>query len=162
MRSMSKMPRKIAHNPNQLNIFSWLESKVPSPGIDVSLRKAVSEGIRKSGKKRSIICAEIYELVDVEVPINSLNSWSAEGRAKSSDNEDESNNKRWGMPAELIPAFCHVTQYWEPLFILAESCNFKALKGKDVVRARLGLLKEEITTKTKELKILEKRLVCEN
>lgn len=158
---MSKTTKKI--DANQVNLFSFLEPEAPpQPGsMDVSmrLRHAVSNAIKKSGKDRIDICADIYKLTGKEVPKSTLDGWSAESRDLSNDGIDFNGNKRWGMSGDVIAAFCSSTSDWETLFILVEACNYKALKGKDVVRARIGLLKEEITKKSQELKGLEKALV---
>lgn len=160
---MSKSRKKIVQIPGQLNLFAYLEKeKKAEPGslnIDIRLRQAISEGVRRSCKDLIDICTEIYKLTGEEISIHSMNSWKAESRSRSLDSIDISGNKRWGIPAEVLPAFCYVVSYWEPLFILAEACNYKALKGKDVVRARIGLLKEEINRNAAELKQLEKALV---
>jgi hypothetical protein len=158
---MSKYRKLI--DEKQISLFSFLEPETPpSPGsmdISMRLRHAVSNAIRNSGKDRIDICAESYKLSGKEVPKSTLDGWSAESRDLSNDTHDFNGNKRWGMSADILPAFCAVTGDWEALFILVESCNYKALKGKDVVRARMGLLKEEITKKTRELRDLEKALV---
>lgn len=158
---MSKVTKQI--DPKQISLFTYLEPEIPpSPGsMDVSmrLRHAVSNAIKQSGKDRIDICAEIYKLSGKEVPKSTLDGWSAESRDLSNDAIDFNGNKRWGMSGDILPAFCAVTGDWETLFILVDACNYKALKGKDVVRARIGLLKEEITKKTHELKDLEKALV---
>lgn len=126
--------------------------------ISIRLRQAVSNSIKESGKDRIDICGAIYKLIGVEVPKSSLDGWSAESRDRANGCVDYSGNKRWGMPAEVVPAFCHVTGDWTLLRILAEAGNFKALKGKEVVHARMGLLKEEIKRKEREYKDLEKAL----
>jgi hypothetical protein len=158
---MSKTRKPI--DANQINLFSFLEPAAPpQPGsmdISMRLRHAVSNAIQKSGKSRIDICAEIYKLSGKEVPKSTLDGWSAESRDLSNDCIDFNGNKRWGMSGDVLPAFCCVTGDWETLFIMVEACNYKALKGKDVVRARIGLLKEEITKKSQELKGLEKALV---
>jgi hypothetical protein len=147
----------------QASFFSFLEPEAtPQPGsMDVSmpLRHVISNAIKKSGKDRIDICAEIYKLSGKEVPKSTLDGWSAESRDLSNDGLDFNGNKRWGISADVLAAFCCVTGDWEALFIIVEACNYKALKGKDVVRARIGLLKEEITKKNQELKGLEKALV---
>jgi len=147
----------------QISLFTYLEPEIPpAPGsmdISMRLRHAVSNAIKNSGKDRIDICAEIYKLSGKEVPKSTLDGWSAESRDLSNDVLDFNGNKRWGMSGDILPAFCAVTGDWETLFILVDACNYKALKGKDVVRARIGLLKEEITKKTHELKDLEKALV---
>lgn len=147
----------------QASFFSFLEPEAtPQPGsmdISMRLRHAVSNAIQKSGKTRIDICAEMYKLCGKEVPKSTLDGWSAESRDLSNDGLDFNGNKRWGISADVLAAFCCVTSDWEALFIIVEACNYKALKGKDVVRARIGLLKEEITKKNQELKGLEKALV---
>lgn len=158
---MSKKRTQI--DVTQANFFALLEpEETPQPGsmdISMRLRHAVSNAIQKSGKTRIDICAEMYKLCGKEVPKSTLDGWSAESRDLSNDGIDFNGNKRWGMSADVLAAFCCVTGDWEVLFLIVEACNYKALKGKDVVRARIGLLKEEITKKNQELKGLEKALV---
>ena len=161
---MSKKHKQI--DEKQVSLFSFLEPEAPpQPGsmdISLRLRHAISNAIKKSGKDRIDICAEIYKLSGKEVPKSTLDGWSAESRDLSNDGLDFNGNKRWGISADVLAAFCCVTGDWESLFIIVEACNYKALKGKDVVRARIGLLKEEITKKNQELKGLEKALVESN
>ena len=162
---MSKKGKPV--DEKQISLFSYLEPETPpSPGsMDISMRlrhavsNAISNALKNSGKERIDICAEIYKLSGKEVPKSTLDGWSAESRDLSNDGIDFNGNRRWGISGDIIPAFCAVTGDWETLFILVDACNYKALKGKDVVRARIGLLKEEITKKTQELKGLEKALV---
>jgi hypothetical protein len=158
---MSK--KKPQFDERQLNIFELLRpDTTPQPGsmdIDVRVRHTVSEAIKASGKDRIDICAAIYKLTGIEVPVSTLNGWSAESRSKSTDTIDYNGNKRWGIPSEIVPAFCYVTDHYGLLHIQVEPCRFKALKGKDVVRARMGLLKEEIAKKAQEIKSLEKALL---
>lgn len=158
---MSKVRKQT--DEKQISLFTYLEPETPpSPGsMDVSmrLRHAVSNAIKKSGKDRIDICAEIYKLSGKEVPKSTLDGWSAESRDLSNDGIDFNGNKRWGMSADVVPAFCAVTGDIEVMSIVLEPLNYKALKGRDLVRARIGLLKEEITKKSQELKDLEKALV---
>lgn len=154
--------RKVMH-ASQVNLFSFLEpEEPPKPGsmdISMRIRQAISVAIKKSGKDRIDICADIYKLTGKEVPKSTLDGWSAESRDLSNDGIDFNGNKRWGMSGDVIPAFCCSTGDWEALFILVEACNYKAMKGEDVVRARIGLLREKIAKETQELKGLEKALV---
>lgn len=158
---MSKTKKQI--DDRQMSIFAYLKPEsAPAEGsmnVSVRLRQAVSKAIKASGMDRIDICAGIYKLTGIEVAKSSLDGWSAESRDISSDTIDHNGNKRWGMPAEVLAAFCQVTGSWEPLHIVVEAGNFKALKGKDVVHARMGQLQEEIKKKTQELKDLEKRIV---
>jgi len=155
--------RRKPFNTQQLSMFAYLKPETaPAAGsmnISMRIRQAVSKAIEKSGKERIDICTEIYKLTGLEVPKSTLDGWSAESRSFAAETIDHNGNKRWGMPVEIAPAFCQVTGCWEVLFIQAEAGNFKALKGKDVVHARMGLLKEEIMKKSHELKELEKALV---
>lgn len=158
---MSKKKRVI--DEKQGNLFMYLRPETaPSPGslnIGLKVRHAVSAAIRKSGKDRIDICADIYRLTGTEVSKATLDKWSAESGDISSDHIDNNGNKRWGMPVEIMPAFCIVTGDYEVLYIATEAGNHKALKGKDVVWARMGLLKEEIAKKQQEYKELEKTMV---
>ncbi len=158
---MSKKTKGI--DEAQISIFAYLKpSTPPSPGsmnISVRARQIISNAIRQSGKDRIDICAEIYKLTGIEIPKSTLDNWSAESRDLSSDSLDHNSNKRWGMSIDVINAFCHVTNDLDLIYLLAETSNHKALKGKDVVRARIGLLKEEITKNAQEIKELEKALI---
>lgn len=159
---MSKKPE--VFDERQLSIFACLQPVAsPAPGtmnISLRIRHAVSESIRKCGKDRIDICTEIYKLTGIEIPKSTLDGWSAESRDRSSDTIDQNCNKRWGIPAEISPAFCQVTGDWEVLFIQAEAGHFKALKGKEVLHAHVGLLREEIAQKTAELKNCERQLLA--
>lgn len=158
---MSKVKRKI--DSRQMGLFEYLKpEKPPAPGslnVGTRVRQAVSNAIKVSGMDRVDICSAIYKLTGIEVPKSTLDNWSAESRDLAGDLIDHNGNKRWGMSVDVVAAFCQVTGDYEVLFILVEACNYKALKGKDVVRARAGLLKEEITKKQQELKELERALL---
>ncbi|MCL4492519.1 MAG: hypothetical protein M1510_11605 [Nitrospirae bacterium] len=158
---MSKAKRKI--DSTQMSIFAHLKPDVPpEPGsmnISVRARQIISSAIRKSGKDRIDICADIYKLTGIEVPKSTLDGWSAESRDISGDSLDYNGNKRWGMSIDVVNAFCESTGNYDLLFLLAETSHYKALKGKDVVRARVGLLKEEKARIDREMKELERALV---
>lgn len=154
---------KSGRDVRQLDLFSLLHPNPnpPQPGdlnIDIRLRAAISEAIRRSGKDRYDICAEMAKLTGVEVSKHGLDSWSAESRAKSSDLLDTNGNKRWGIPAELLAAFCQAVDDWRPIHIIVEACRLKAVRGKDIVRARLGEVQEEVNRLNKERKQLERAL----
>lgn len=158
---MSKAKLKI--DSRQGGLFEYLKpERPPAPGslnVSARVRQAVSTAIKKSGMDRVDICSAIYKLTGIEVPKSTLDNWSAESRDLAGDIIDHNGNKRWGMSIDILAAFCQVCGDYEVLFILVEACNYKALKGKDVVRARAGLLKEEITKKQQELKELERALL---
>jgi hypothetical protein len=158
---MSKKRPRI--DDRQMDLFALLHPAAPpGPGslnIGIRIRQAISAAIKNSGKDRIDICAEIYKLTGIEIPKSTLDNWSAESRDFSGDGIDYNGNRRWGMSVDVVPAFMAVTGQDELLHVLAEACRYKVLKGKDVVRARVGLLKEEIGKKQQELKELEKALV---
>lgn len=158
---MSKSGKMI--DEKQVSLFAYLEPSAPpatgSMDISMRLRHAISNAIKKSGKDRIDICAEIYKLSGKEVSKSTLDGWSAESRDLSNDHIDFNGNRRWGISGDVVPAFCAATGDWEVLFILVESCHYVAMKGKDVVRARIGLLKEEIVKRSHELRDLEKALL---
>jgi hypothetical protein len=87
---MSKFKKK--NDNGQLNLFELLKPETPPPpgSMDISmrLRHAVSNAIKKSGKDRIDICAEIYKLSGKEVPKSTLDGWSAESRDLSNDSVD--------------------------------------------------------------------------
>ncbi|OPX97511.1 MAG: hypothetical protein A4E60_03235 [Syntrophorhabdus sp. PtaB.Bin047] len=158
---MSKAKPRI--DERQMGLWEYLKPAAPpAPGsmdIGVRIRQTISQAIKNSGKERIDICAEMYKLTGKEVPKSSLDSWSAESRDLSNDGIDNNGNKRWGMPGELFPAFCEVTGDWELLFIIAEAGHYKAMKGREVIHAKMGQLKERIAKDQMELKDLEKALM---
>ena len=93
---MSK--NKKAINESQISFFSLLEPETPpQPGsmaIGMRMRHAASSAIKKSGKERIDICAEIYKLTGIEVPKSTLDGWTAESRDLSNDHIDFNGNKR--------------------------------------------------------------------
>ena len=158
---MSKKRQVIDKGQGELLLYLQPDTP-PAPGsvnISLRIRHAISSAIKKSGKDRIDICADIYRLSGIEVSKATLDKWSAESTDIASDHVDNNGNKRWGIPGEIIPAFCISTNNYEVLYIVTEAGNHKALKGKDVVRARMGLLKEEIAKKQQEYKELEKAMV---
>lgn len=100
--------KKKKTDDRQMNIFAYLRpEEPPQPGemnISARLRQAISAAIKKSGKDRIDICAEIYKLTGIEVPKSSLDGWSAESRDRLGDGLDYNGNRRWGIPAEVVPA----------------------------------------------------------
>lgn len=158
---MSKKHKQL--DDRQLSILEHMRpAEPPKPGsmnISAQVRMLVGEAIHRSGKKIELICAEMYSLSGLEVSVSTLRKWSAPSTDPSSDCRDENGNKRWSIPLEVMPVFCEVTGCDDLLFLMNESRHYKALKGKELVHARMGLLKEEIGKKHEELKGLEKALL---
>ena len=133
-----------------------------SLNVDLKLRTALNEAISKSGKKRSQICAEMSDLTNTDVVKSSLDSWTAESKSISSPNEDFSNNKRRGMPAELIVAFCVATDDDTPLRMLAENMGLRLMDREQQIAFHLSRLEEEkkqIARKIKDGKKLLRGMV---
>lgn len=157
---MSKSKSKI--DGRQLNYLAYVSDEKPEAGsmnLDIRIRHAVSNAIKVSGKDRIDICAEMYKLTGIEVSKATLDSWSAESRSRASESLDYNGNKRWGIPGEMIAAFCYVTNDWEIQNIIAEAGRHKVLEGKDVLRARVGELRESIAYKKGEIREIEKVLL---
>lgn len=110
--------------------------------IELKIKAAIFEAIKKSGKKRSQICMELFDLTQTEVSQHTLNNWIAESRAKSYEGEDFNGNKRQGIPADMIPALCRITQDLTPLIVQCEKLNVILLEGEDLLHAKRRELKE--------------------
>jgi hypothetical protein len=157
---MSKIKRKV--DERQGNLFAYMSPKAPpSHGLGSQIRQALSAALRKSGKKDELICADIYSITGMEVSPSSLRKWTAPAGDFESPNTDHNGNKRWGIPAELIPAICWITGEYEILYLISEASNHKAMRGKEVVHAKIGQLKEKISREQHELKELERKLLEE-
>jgi len=155
---MSKNKTKI--DERQGDLFSYMNPKAPpSHGLGVRIRQALSNAMRKSGKKDELVCAEIYSLTGLEVAPSSLRKWTAPSGDFEALNTDNNGNKRWGIPAELVPALCWITGDYEILYLITEASNHKAMRGKEVIHAKIGQLKEKISREQHELKELERKLL---
>lgn len=157
---MSKRRPKIDERQGEL--FTYMTPKVPpSHGLGIQIRQALSRSLTKSGQKDEDICAQIYALTGLEVTPSTLRKWTAPGADFDSPNIDTNGNKRWGIPGEIIPAVCYICSDWEMLYIITDACNHKAMRGKEVIHAKMGQLKEKISRDQQELKELEKALLEE-
>lgn len=155
---MSK--KRLLIDERQGDLFNFMIPKAPpSHGLGIRIRQALSNALRKSAKNDGQVCAEIYNLTALEVAPSSLRKWTAPGGDYESTNIDNNGNKRWGIPAELVPAICWITGDYEMLYIITEAANHKAMRGKEVIHAKIGQLKEKITREQHELKELEKALL---
>lgn len=110
--------------------------------IELPIKAAVSEAIRKSGKKRSQIVMELFNLTQIEVSQHTLNNWTAESRAKSYEGEDFNGNRRQGIPADMIPTICEITGDNTPLRIQCEKLGLTLLEGDDLIHAKIGEMKD--------------------
>jgi len=129
-----------------------------SLNVDLDLRNALTQAISNCGKKRSQICAELTDLTGVDVTKSSLDTWTAESKSKSSTNEDFNNNKRWGIPTELIVAFCVVTGDDTPLRMLAEKMGLRLMDREQQITFQLLRLEKEKKRIARKIKAGEKLL----
>lgn len=136
-----------------LEIFKNATPAHGSLNVDLELRNAIAHAISQCNKDRSQIREEIYELTGTDFSINSLNNWTAECRSKNSDNEDLNNNKRWGVPAEMVPAICYVTGDNRPMEVLVSTIGLKLMTPQQQVALRVSQLEEAEKKIKRELKV---------
>ncbi len=141
---------------SDLDIFKNASPQPGSLNVDLELRIAINEAIRLSGKDRNQIRCELYELTKTDLGVHVLNTWTAESKSKNSENEDQNNNKRWGIPAEMVPALCHVTGDTRPLKILLRVIGLEVMSKEQQVALYISELKEERKETTRKLKAAEK------
>ena len=141
---------------SDLNIFRNASPQDGSLNIDLELRAAITEAIRVSGKERSQIREELYKFTQTDLSIHTLNTWTAESKSKSSKNEDQNNNKRWGIPAEMLVAICYVTDDNRPLELMVEKIGLKLMTPKQQAALRLSEMKEQKKKLAREIKAQEK------
>ncbi len=139
MRTMSKSPKKTGRTSQQ-----ELFGEPVSLNIDLQLRNALALALKKSNLDRWGFCAEMSRLTGVEVSKHGLDAWTSEARSKTSDQLDMSGNKRWGIPAELIPAFCKTAKDWTPLHILLSVTPFELVSGPKLIKTEIAKLEKQI------------------
>jgi hypothetical protein len=128
--------KPIASTPNRDSIFSaspqpsLFEARPsPSPGSlnDTSeVRDCLVEAIRRSGKSRAAIADEMSKLTAAEITVRRINAMTAESR------ED------YSFPAELVRAFCVVTNDFCLLRRLAELSGFRLIDEAEYDLLELG------------------------
>ncbi len=126
--------------------------------IGLTIRAALSNAIANSELKRSELCAKFFDLTQNDVGVYTLNAWTAESKDRLSENIDHNGNKRWSIPAEMIPAFCHATGNYSLLEKIVEACGFKLVDDRDYVRAQLGTMLEKKKKLMEDIKTIEKTL----
>ncbi len=151
-RSTSNKGKRADGNEYQQTLFPG------SLDVDIRIRSAVSEAIRISAIDRCQIVAEMSRLTGIDLTKSTLDNWSSESRAKASEGVDHNGNKRWGIPAEMIPAFCEVTGDFKLIEILATTTNHRLLKSREVVQLELERIKRSMDRLAKKEKELEATL----
>ena len=139
---MSKNHRKI--DDKQLSIFDLLrdlsDTELPTDGqfkIIDQLKAALREAIKECPLSRYQISGEMSTLLDHTVTKEMLDSWTRES--------DEINGRPGRhIPAEYLPAFCHVTGNNEPLIVMGRKVGLFVLPGPEALRAEIQRLDEQI------------------
>lgn len=139
---MAKKKPKIDHPCKQLSLLDVLKKETKktkfegepisgSLNMQIKLRQALNDAIRKCPLSRWQIAGKISELVDHEVSKYMIDSWTSESK------------EGHRFPAEYLPAFCHVTGTIKPLQILGETIDAFTMPGPEALRAEIQKLDEE-------------------
>jgi hypothetical protein len=83
------------------------------------------------------------ELVGVEITKSQLDTWTAESK------------EYHRFPAEYLPAYCTVTGYKEPLYIMARLLQCYLLESEEALLAELGRIdqvKRDLSRKEKAVR----------
>ena len=142
---MSKLRKKTV-DKRQMSIFDFLKElsesqpQQPTEGqfriidpLKVSLRSA----IKACPLSRHQIGGEMSHLLGETITKEKIDSWTRES--------DEMNGRPGRhIPAEYLPAFCHVTDCNEPIMIMGRMSGVFMLPGPEALRAEIQKLEEEI------------------
>jgi hypothetical protein len=99
--------------------------------VSLKFRSAIAESIRKSRYTREEIVALLYGMTGLKISKSILDQMTAASKVQ------------YRFPAEILPALCEVTQDFEPLRILAESCGFEMVDQQDARKLKIMRLEEE-------------------
>lgn len=141
---MTKRRRKI--DDRQMSIFDLLKSLSKSQAEPTSegkfkiidqLRISMRKAIKACPLSIHQIAGEMSHLLGQSITKEIIYSWTRES--------DEINGRPGRhIPAEFLPAFCHVTGSNEPLFIMGRLAGLFVLPGPEALRAEIQKLEEEI------------------
>lgn len=142
---MSKVRKKIA-DKRQMNIFDLLKElsesqpQQPTEGqfrIIDPLKASLRAAIKACPLSRHQIGGEMSHLLGESITKERIDSWTRES--------DEINGRPGRhIPAEYLPAFCHVTDCNEPIMIMGRMSGVFVLPGPEALRAEIQKLEEEI------------------
>jgi len=138
------------------------EAAPPAPPdflIGKKLKKVISNAIRESGKTREEICEQINALTDIGLTLHTLNSWLSEAHDHGDEGIEYVGKKRWGIPAEMLPALCFFTNNYAALDITAFACDRVTFSGRAVIWAMWGQPEEKRAITKMEIKELEDLLL---
>lgn len=148
---MSKRRKK---SDSQLSIFDALRDLTQKSRENYEgqfkcvdrLRGAIRTGIKNCPLSVHQIAGEMSHLLDTGITADQVYSWTRES--------DELNGRpSRHIPAEYLPAFCHVTKYNAPIEVMTDLAGLFALPGPDALRSEIQQLEEQIG----ELKALKRK-----
>lgn len=122
------------------------EAPAHAPGaldLSLSIRAALAEAIKTSGKGRERIADAMSALTNHRISRTHLDSWTAASR------------EPWRFPAEYIPAFEIAASTYSVTNFLAEVRGCRVLTGRESLNGELGrleLARDEAARKIRELK----------
>lgn len=102
-----------------------------SLGIEVQLRRALSEAIKGCPRDIFQIAGEMSHLLGETITAEMIYTWTAESKAK---------HQIW---ASRLAAFCRVTGTRRALEIVNEAAGLFTLPGPEALRAEIQKLREE-------------------
>jgi len=108
------------------------------------LRSSLRSSIKSCPLSVHQIAGEMSHLLDTTVTGEMIYSWTRE-----SDEMNGRNGRH--VPAEYLPAFCHVTGSHEPLRLMCQIIGLFVLPGPEALRAEIQKIDEELT-RVKSLK----------
>lgn len=143
---MSKYPKRL--DDRQLNLLELAERikgqpELPPEGsLDTKnqFQAAITNAIKNSPLSRWEIAGKMSALLGVEITKYMLDAWTAESK----------DGHR--MPAIYLPAFCHATQDFTPIEVLAEKAGVFVLPGVEVLRAELAKRIQRRERENREIK----------
>ena len=143
---MSKSKLKI---DKQMNIFDYLQKVAEQTRpkstegtfrIIDQLRISLRAAIKACPLSRHQIAGEMSHLLAETITKEMIDSWTRQS--------DELNGRPGRhIPAEYLPAFCHVTGNNDPLIITGRMAGLFVLPGPEALRAEIQKLEEEIKIK---------------
>lgn len=123
---------------NKLRLFGIIKRQQKhiniGGGINImaEFRKALSKCIGLCELSRYQICARMSEILDYEITVNMLNSWTAES------------HDQHRFPAEFLPALCNVIGSYEPIKVLIERTGHFLMPGEEALRSEIQKIDEDI------------------
>jgi hypothetical protein len=137
-------------DPRQRGLFDDGEAvPIPFAAADAQLRRALSEAIKRCGKTRERIAAEMEALggSDADYPVSRamLDAWTAPSRSN------------WRFPAIYLAAFIHVTGADNLLEQIVEQHGHMVLRAEDVEHVVLGRMINERDRLNESIRSLRKR-----